>query len=171
MALIYTDKTNEIKIRQAEEKDVKTIEDILLDAANHFGVWAKERVLWAALSSEFAIEHFFIAYADKEPAGCMALIDRAPFFWPEKTTAGESLFLRRLAVKRSAAGKNLSKNLMAYAVEACRERGIKALRLDCDSENAKLNKIYTDFGFACEKKETLIIGGKAYPSAFYVYMI
>lgn len=158
-----------IKIKQAEEKDINVIEDILIDAVNHFGIWSKERVSWEGLSREFSIEDFHIAYINDEPAGCMALVDSAPFFWIEKIEKGESLFLRRLAVKRFAAGRNISADLMEYAVNKCREKNIKTLRLDCDLDKEKLNKIYADFGFICEKKETLAIGGKNYPTAFYVY--
>lgn len=68
-----------------------------------------------------------------------------------------------------AAGKNLSTKLLEYAVEQCKERNIKTLRLDCDSSIEKLNQIYQNFGFICEKKETLLIGGREYPTAFYVY--
>jgi predicted GNAT family N-acyltransferase len=163
-----------MKIKQAQEDDGKNIEiivDILLDDSNHFGVWSKERISWAGISQEFNIGHFHIAYINNEPAGCMALIDSAPFFWFEKIEKGESLFLRRLAVKRLAAGRKLSADMMAYAVNVCRDRNIKTLRLDCDSDKEKLNKIYTDFGFICEKKETLVIGGRKYPTAFYVYNI
>jgi N-acetylglutamate synthase-like GNAT family acetyltransferase len=156
-------------IIQAGEKDIKIIEEILLDAVNHFGVWSKERVSREGILSEFKIEDFHIAYADGKPAGCLALIDYAPFYWFEKIEQGESLFIRRLAVRRAAAGKNLSAVLMQYAVDKCRERNIKTLRLDCNSEAEKLNKIYVDFGFICERKEILVIGGREYPSAFYVY--
>ena len=160
-----------IKIKQAREQDIPALEEIYLDVVNNFDIWDKDFVSWAGLSREFAVKNFYIAYIDNEPAGCMALVDDAPFFWTEKIEKGESLFLRRLAVKRSASGKNLSGNLMEYAVNKCRERNIKTLRLDCDSEREKLNKIYQDFGFICEKEEILVIGGEEYPSAFYVYNI
>ena len=160
-----------INIKQAGEKDIPVLGEIYLDVVNNFDIWDKEFVSWENLSRQFAIEDFYIAYIDNVPAGCMVLIDSAPFFWIEKIEKGESLFLRRLAVKRSAAGINLSKYLMEYAVEECREKNIKTLRLDCDANIEKLNKIYQDFGFICEKVETLIIGGEEYPSAFYVYNI
>ena len=160
-----------IKIKQAGEHDIKILEGIYLDVVNNFDIWDEDFVSWAGLSREFKPEDFYIAYVNDEPSGCMALVDTAPFFWTEKIERGEALFLRRLAVKRSAAGNNLSGYLMDYAVNKCREKNIKALRLDCDSGIEKLNKIYSDFGFICEKKETLVIGGAEYPTAFYIYKI
>jgi len=159
-----------ITIKQANENDIPVIEDILLDAVNHFGIWSKERVSWKeGLSKDFAPEDFHIAYIDGNPAGCMALVDFAPFFWTEPVKKGESLFLRRLAVKRFASGRNFSKNLLEYAVNKCREKNIKTLRLDCDANNDKVNKIYKSFGFICEKREILNIGGKEFHVAFYFY--
>ena len=165
-----------IKIKQACEQDIKILEAIYLEAVNWLEsinnpMWDKDFVSWAGLSREFKIENFHIAYINNEPAGCMALVDNAPFFWPEKIEKGAALFLRRLAVRRDFAGQGLSAGLFEYAAELCRERNINALRLDCDSGIEKLNKIYEDFGFICEKKEVLVIGGEEYPTAFYVYNI
>ena len=165
---------SDIKIKQAGENDIKIIEDILLDAVKNFNIWSKERVSWEeGLSREFAPGDFHIAYLNNEPAGCMALVDSPPFFWAdkEKIEKGESLFLRRFAVKRFASGRNLSKDLMDYAVQKCRENNIKSLRLDTDPKNEKVNQIYLNFGFACEKIETRTIGGKEYDIVYYIYNI
>ena len=165
--------TDEIEIKQANIHDIKTISEILLDAVNHFGVWSEERVSAENLSREFSasLEEFHILYVNNESAGCMALEDTAPFFWTERIEKGDSLFLRRLAIKRFASGKNLSTKMLEYAVEQCKERNIKTLRLDCDANTPKLHKIYENFGFMLEKKVTLILGGNDYPTLFYFYSV
>ncbi|MCL1859226.1 MAG: GNAT family N-acetyltransferase [Oscillospiraceae bacterium] len=165
-----------IEIKQAQEKDIPVLENIYIDVVNWFEsinmpIWSKERVSWEGLSKEFAIEDFYIAYINNNPAGCMALQDFAPFFWTDLIKKGEALFLRRLAVKRFASGQNFSKYLLEYAVNKCREKNIKFLRLDTDARKEKLNKIYQDFGFICEKREIKKIGEKDYHIAFYVYNI
>jgi len=160
-----------IAIKQAEEKDLSVIEEILLEAVNNFGMWSEEQVSRERLAKDFSPDELYIAYINDIPAGCMALQDCAPFFWFEKTEKGESLFLRRLAVKRSAAGQNFSKHLLEYAVNKFREKNIKSLRLDCDANIEKLNNIYKSFGFILEKRETMKIGGKDYHISFYVYNI
>ena len=164
----------EINIKQACISDISVIEEIYLDVVNWLdsinkSMWGKERVSWEGLSREFSIEDFYIAYIDNNPAGCMALQDFAPFFWFEPVKKGESLFLRRLAVKRFAAGRGISNALLENAVNICREKNIEFLRLDTDTDREKLNKIYQDFGFICEKRETKNIGGKEYHISYYVY--
>lgn len=160
-----------IQIKQAMEKDITAIGEIYLDVVNHFGVWSKERVSWEGLSKEFSIADFHIAYIDDKPVACVALQDHAPFYWYEPVEKGEALFLRRLAVKRCAAGKNFSRYLLDYAVNECHRKSIKTLRLDFDTNNEKLKKIYESFGFVCKKQEIKVIGGSDYHISYYVYYI
>jgi len=77
-----------IEIRKASEADIPVIEDILLDVVNWLdstgnSLWTKEQVSWKRLSKDFSPEDFCIAYLDGEPAGCMALVDYDPLFWPD----------------------------------------------------------------------------------------
>ena len=166
-----------IRIKQAEEKDIPVLEEIYLEVVEWLTkinkpMWGKEKVSWKnGLSKEFSTEDFYIAYIDNTPAGCVALQDFAPFYWYEPVEKGEALFLRRLAVRRFAAGQGISKILMQYAADKCREKNIKALRLDTGTNREKLNKIYQDFGFICEKIETRNIGGKEFHISYYVYDI
>lgn len=165
-----------ITIKQAGEKDIPVLEEIYLDVIGWLDsigkpLWTKERVSREGLLREFSPEEFYIAHMDGMPVACMALQDFAPFFWFEPLEKGESLFLRRLAVKRCAAGKNLSKVLLEHAVGKCRERNIATLRLDCDANIEKLNKLYEDFGFRLERRETMNLGGRDYHISFYGYHI
>ena len=163
--------SDKITIKQAKEEDINIVEEILLDAVNHFGIWSKERISWAGLSTEFKPNDFHIAYIDENPVGCMALQDCAPFFWSEKTEKGEALYLRRLAVKRCAGGRNFSKYLLEYAVDKCREKNIKTLRLDTAADKEKLMRLYKSYGFVCEKREIRKIGEKEYDLAYFVLYI
>ena len=163
--------SDKITIKQAGEKDIPVIEEILLEGLNNFGMWSKARISREGLLKEYLPEEFYIAYINDTPAGCMALQDCAPFFWFEPVEKGESLFLRKLSVRRFASGRNFSRNLLEYAVNKCREKNIKTLRLDCDANIEKLKNIYKSFGFILEKQETKKIGGKDYHISFYVYDI
>jgi GNAT superfamily N-acetyltransferase len=169
---------NEIIIKQADEKDIPVIEEILLDAVNWLHstdkpMWSKERISWERLSQQFSPDNFYIAYidggTDSNPAGCMALVDYDPLIWSD-LEKGQSLFVHKLAVKRFAAGRGVSKFLLEYAVNKCREKNIKTLRLDTDANRSKLMKLYEDFGFVCVDKKTLHIGAeKTFDLAYYVY--
>ena len=163
---------NEITIKQAETGDIPIIEEILLEVVNWLDstdkpMWSKERVSWQGLK-EFIIDNFYIAYIGDNPAGCMAVVDYDPFIWSD-IKKGESLFVHKLAVKRFAAGQGISDVLLEYAVNKCREKNIKTLRLDTDANRPKLMKLYENFGFVCVYKKTRYVGDKEYYIAYYEY--
>lgn len=164
-----------ITIKQAEEKDILVLEEIYLDVVQWLDsinkpLWSKERVSWQRLSKEFLIEDFYIAHINNNPAGCMALIDCDSLIWPE-IEKGQSLFAHKLAVQRFAAGRGISQALLKYAVDKCREKGIKFLRLDTDANRENLMNIYEDFGFIRVDKKTLYIVEQTFDVARYVYNI
>ena len=157
-----------IEIRKASEADIPVIEDILLDVVNWLdstgnSLWTKEQVSWKRLSKDFSPEDFCIAYLDGEPAGCMALVDYDPLFWPE-IPKGESLFIHKLAVKRRAAGKGVANALIGFAKDECIKRNMDYIRLDCHQFRYKVRKIYENEGFVCVDERCL--WGK-YHTAFY----
>jgi len=157
-----------VEIVNASEKDISVVEDILLDAVRWLEsvgepLWDERQVGWARLSREFKICDFWIALSDGASAACMAVVDHDPVLWPD-VVKGTSLFIHKLAVKRFAAGKGLSDALIAHAKSLCAERGIAALRLDCDSARPKLRAVYERNGFVCVEEK--IIFGK-YHNAFY----
>ncbi|HHV59068.1 MAG TPA: GNAT family N-acetyltransferase [Clostridiaceae bacterium] len=159
-----------ISIKKATENDIPIIEDILLDVVHWLDstgkpLWTKEQVSWQSLSRHYSIDDFYIAYLDEEAAGCMVLVDYDPGFWPD-VQKGESLFLHKFAVKRSGAGKGISKTLLNFAKQECRRRNIKHLRLDCHQFRDKVRKLYESEGFVCVDERCLF--GKYY-TAFYVW--
>lgn len=158
-----------ITIRRASVNDIPVIEDILLDVVNWLdstgnSLWTQEQVSWQRLSRHYSAENFYIAYLDGEAVGCMALVDYDPAFWPD-IKKGESLYIHKLAVKRSGAGKGVSNYLIHFAKKECRNRNIKYIRLDCHQFRDKVRKLYENEGFICVDERCL--WGK-YHTAFYV---
>ena len=157
-----------LEIVTARDKDIPVIEDILADAARWLDsigkpLWREEEVKWERLSRSFVPSDFLIALIDGQPAACMALVDHDPVLWPD-VEKGQSLFIHKLAVKRSAAGKGLSDALISYAKKTCAERGIPVLRLDCHSLMPKLRAVYERSGFVCVAEKVLF---DKYHTAFY----
>ncbi|NLW03115.1 MAG: GNAT family N-acetyltransferase [Clostridiaceae bacterium] len=156
-------------IKQASGNETHIIEEILLDAVNWMDssglhMWKAGQVKWPGLSRFYKAEDFYIAYHDGVPAACMAMVDHDPVFWPD-IPKGESLYLHKLAVKRAFAGKGFSKQLIDFAKETARKRGIKTVRLDCHRNRPRLRAVYEREGFVCVSEKTLF--GK-YETAFYV---
>ena len=159
-----------ITIKQATEKDIPIIEDILLDVLNWLDstgkqMWTKERITWKSMSTWLAVNEFCIAYINNNPVGCMALPDYDPHTWKD-INKGESLFIHRLAVKRIAAGKGVSKALIDYAKTQSIQRDINAVRLDCWQNREKLREMYEREGFVCVE-ETILF--EHYHTALYLW--
>jgi len=157
-----------VKIITASKKEIPVIEDILLDAVHWLDsigqpLWREEQIMWTRLSEDFAVSDFQIALLDGLPAACMAVTDHSPTF-----SSGEpSLFICKLAIKRFAAGKNLSDVMISHAKSMCINKGISALRLDCSGDRLKLRAIYERNGFICVDEKDFCIADKKFPVAFY----
>jgi len=161
-----------ISIRRATQEDIPIIEAILLDAVTWLRqidqpLWGETEVRWPRLERNYTIPDFHIATLDGAPAGCMALTDHDPWIWTE-VAKGESLFIHKLAVVRSAAGQGVADALIEYAKQSCRERGIPALRLDCAQDREKLRAVYERNGFACVDERVIF---EKYFTAFYVWAV
>jgi len=170
-----------IIIKQATESDIPVIESVLLDTVNWLKdmgqpLWEADEVTWEKLagkpptdgnhyiSGNYVINNFYIAYLNGVPAGCMALIDDDPFFWPD-VKKGESLFMHKLAVTKAARKSGVADALMNYFKRQGTERGIKAIRLDTDASRPKTRAFYERHGFI--HVETRTMG--PFQVAFYIY--
>lgn len=163
---------SEISIRQADTEDIPVIENILLDAVNWLNemgqpLWEAEAVSWNALSRNFKIGDFYIAYLDCKPSGCMVLVDYDPFFWPD-VKKGESLFIHKLAVTKIARKSGVADALMNFFKKQGAEHGVKTIRLDTDALRPKLCAFYERHGFTFVKIK--VFKGK-WHTAFYVYTL
>jgi len=161
-----------ISVSAVSPPDIPAVESVYADAVAWteragLALWPKESVSWAGLTGRYGYrpEDFRLACLDGVPAGCMILMDRDPLFWPE-IEKGRSLYIHKLAVKRSAAKKGVSTALMDYAKAECARRGAADLRLTTDAGRPKLMKFYEDAGFFLARREILF---GSYDTAFYVW--
>jgi GNAT superfamily N-acetyltransferase len=157
-----------IEIIAASENEISIIEDILLDTVQWLdstgqSLWREEQIKWPRLSKDFKASDFQIALLDGIPAACMVVSDHSPTFSSDEP----SLFICKLAVKRFAAGKNLSDIMISHAKSMCMDRGISALRLDCSAVRPKLRAVYERNGFICVEEKDFFIADKKIPVAFY----
>lgn len=160
-----------IAIKQAQENDIPVLESILLDTVNWLSemnqpLWDADEVAWSALSKSYQFGDFYIAYSDGKPSGCMVIIDHDPFFWPD-VKKGESLFVHKLAVTKSARKSGAADALIDFFKEQGAVRGVKTLRLDTDALRPKTRAFYERHGFIFVEKKIL---GK-FHVAFYIYTL
>ena len=67
--------------------------------------------------------------------------------WKIKANKNEAVVLHTLGVSPRYQGKGVAKKMVAYAIKACAENGIKALRLDVLASNIPAQKLYAGMGF------------------------
>ena len=139
-------------IKQATGIDIPVIEDILLDVVQWMkehgleNQWNATNVKWSQLSQNYSIDEFYVQYHDGVPVGCMALTDYDGRYWSQ-FSKGESIYLHKLAVRRSYAGGELSKEVIQFAKDFAQKQGVSALRLECNRKRMKLRELYEKEGF------------------------
>ena len=158
-----------IIVKQAAEDDIPVLEGILRDTVSWLNemdqpLWDADEVKWDALSKSHQIGDFHIAYADGAPSGCMALIDYDPFFWPD-VKKGESLFIHKLAVIKTARKAGVADALINFFKEQGAIRGVKTLRLDTHALRPKLRAFYERHGFVAVVQKMM----GPFHVAFYEY--
>ena len=141
----------ESKIRVAAPLEAKLVSEILSEAAQWLEgrgipLWSPEQVSLATISPEVQGGLYYLAWVRSTAVGTMRLTDSDPAFWPE-AVPGEALYLHRLAVRRAAAGGELSSQLLRWAASYAAVSGARYLRLDCETFRHSLRGVYERFGF------------------------
>jgi len=110
----------------------------------------------------------FIVMWDKNGKSIATLLlnfeDR--FFWSD-IQAYTSGFIHKVAIRREYAGKGLAKNIIDYAIQECRQIGIKSIRLDCDSQRKSLCNFYESIGFIFKEVKILRTRRGEFSAALY----
>jgi len=161
-----------ITIKRAQDDDIPVIESILLDTVNWLNamgqpLWGADEVTWDALSKNYQIGDFYIAYAESMPSGCMAIVDYDPFFWPD-IVKGESLIIHKLAVINAARKTGVADAMIDFFKAQGMERGVKTLRLDTHAFRPRLRAFYERHGFVLINIK--VFNGDRH-TAFYVYTL
>jgi GNAT superfamily N-acetyltransferase len=86
-----------------------------------------------------------VAAAEGELVGGCFLVDEPAPEWAGRK--GRALYLHKLVVARSHAGRGVSCRLLDWCAERAGERGVPCLRLDCWDGNAALRAFYREAGY------------------------
>ena len=138
-------------VRQATLEDIKTVSNILHEAAlwlkqRNMTLWGEQEISAKAVFSDIQSGLFYIAFYGDYAAGVVKFQTEDLIFWSD-IPHQDSAFIHRLAVRRSFAGGSVSTLLIRWAIDRSRQLGKRYLRLDCDAERLSLRSVYEGFGF------------------------
>ncbi len=88
----------------------------------------------------------FLAYEGDEAVGTLTL-QWEDDFWGELGRDPGAGYLHTMAVRRSAAGRQVGRRMLDWSVDYIKQAGRGRTRLDCAAENAKLCAFYEGSGF------------------------
>jgi len=139
----------EITIQQANRTTMGSVSDVLVNAAQWLiskgePLWELDQLVPEKLEKEPGV--YFLATVDGQPAGACRLQEQDHLFWPE-ADGGEAIYLHRLSVKRSFAGKGIASAIIEYIENEAKDKKMRLLRLDCDATRPKLRSFYEELGF------------------------
>jgi GNAT superfamily N-acetyltransferase len=109
-------------------------------------LWGKKETSPEGIRQDVELGLFYIAFYEDAAVGVVKFQTEDLVFWSD-ISQDSSAFIRRLAVRRSFAGRGISTALMQWAIERSRDLGKQFLRLDCAAERLRLRRVYENFGF------------------------
>jgi ribosomal protein S18 acetylase RimI-like enzyme len=148
-----------LTIRPAEITDYAGIERFYCDMINsmrntkfkpewEMGVYPTEQILKDAIRKQT----LFLTHLGSELVGVMVLNHECEseyenVKWQKHLPKNEVMFIHLLGVSPFYNGKGFAKQMVAYAVKLCREKALKAIRLDVLKKNIPAMKLYESTGF------------------------
>jgi len=140
-----------ISITPARPGEERIASDIATEAAEWLigkgePLWDADDVGPEAFRPRIETGELHLARVDGAAVGTMMLQFEDEVCWPDKPK-GEALYVHRLAVRRSAAGRGVAQAMMTFAKRRTIEEGRRYLRLDAATERPKLRAVYESFGF------------------------
>ena len=138
-------------MRQATLDDLSTVSEILAEAAawldrENMPLWQQEHISLSVIERDIKLGLFYIALCEGIAAGVVKFQTEDLEYWPD-IIQSDSIFLHRLAVRRSFAGGSVSTQIFQWAIAYSRELGKHFLRLDCVADRPRLRSVYENFGF------------------------
>jgi ribosomal protein S18 acetylase RimI-like enzyme len=103
-------------------------------------------------------ETYLVSDPAGDPIATFALQWDDQEIWGEQGKDGLAGYVHGLAVRRSAAGKNLGRDILDLAAKMIAEKPRPFLRLDCMATNAALCEYYRQAGFAGVRVNEVVKG-------------
>ncbi len=128
----------------------------LMQAGGNFQ-WSADYPNEAVFTADIAQNHLWVAELDGAVAGVAALTQDqdAEYAQANWDAAEPALVTHRLAVDPAAQGRGVALALMAEAERQAMAQGLKALRVDTNSENASTQRLFPKLGYRFAGEITL----------------
>jgi ribosomal protein S18 acetylase RimI-like enzyme len=144
--------------------DVETAINIMKEVAKWgrsagLNVWKDEYLIKERLMVGINEDDFYLGQVSENNACCMILQWSDTLFWP-KAKENESGYIHKLCVRRDYSGIGLSRKMVEFAIEECRRRDVRYLRLDTGWCKEKLCNLYESLGFELVGKRLLEDGSE-----------
>ncbi|HWS90863.1 MAG TPA: GNAT family N-acetyltransferase [Pyrinomonadaceae bacterium] len=139
----------ETSFRPAEPSDADALVEMMRGLYEHDRSPFDESAHRAALALLFESDAHALAYlllSGAEVAGYVVIT-----FGFSLEFRGRDAFIDELFVKDEFRGRGLGGEAIRFAEGVCRERGVRALHLEVDRENARAQSVYRRAGFVDHK--------------------
>ncbi|XWX62620.1 GNAT family N-acetyltransferase [Desulfitobacterium sp. AusDCA] len=113
---------------------------------NKLGMWEVSDLTRESLLAGVNEDNFCVGMIGEDSACSMILQWYDPLFWPERKE-NEAGYIHKLCVSRKYSGMGLAGQMVEFAVEECKKRRIRYLRLDTYWSREPLCKLYESLGF------------------------
>lgn len=149
-------------VRFAESAEARIATEILNEAAEwtkQFGcpIWPPEEIHFHKIREAALAEALVVGIEKNSIVACMQVYDRDQVHWPDDSSP--ALYLHKLAVRRSAAGRGWLEDLIYWALRRARAKKARLLRLDTIPAG-RLPELYSRFGFREIDPEPRLIDGR-----------
>jgi GNAT superfamily N-acetyltransferase len=108
----------------------------------------KHRAADRGLTSAIERGEVFLACEGEDVVGCLTLDEYAdPEFWSPEDDPASALYVHRMIVRRSSAGRDVGRAMLDWCAREAARRGRTKLRLDAWRTNHSLHRYYERQGF------------------------
>lgn len=131
--------------------DAGAASSVLLDSARGLkergeALWQEEELGPEQLKPEIAAGRLYLIKAGGMILGTVIFQWEDQLYWPDMQS-GDAAYIHKLALKKSAAGCGIGREVIAWAREKAWGSGRKYLRLDCEAKRSRLCSYYESAGF------------------------
>ena len=92
-------------------------------------------------------EFYFVLNEVGEKTGLFRLLIHDTLYWDKKGMDTGVRYIHSLVVKPEFTGLRIGETVLKKVIDDLKDKGVAALRLDCDASNKRLCDYYKGFGF------------------------